>query len=464
MNSPAGPGRRRRPVSPLVLSFLLAIGAVLGPVASVAADPLPASTLTLSAPGSGKATVAASFTAVLKDSTSAPIVGASVTLQRLGTAWTNVGSGTTDSTGNVVISAALPLGATKWRASYAGNTANATTTSPEITVTGVRYASTLALAGPKRIVDESAGYLGLHWTAADGSPVRGFVTIFRKVGTGPWTWYARRTTASNGRLAVAVAPRYDSSWRAVGTAGPWWLTDVSNDVFIDNVPPNSPVVLPAAAPHPAGTPAQGRAQGAGPHSVITRIPRAVWRSMVGRSWHRGCPVGRPKLRLLRVNYWGFDGYRYRGEMVLSSAVAKRAAAALRDMYYGRYPIRRMYRVDRFGYSAVLHGANDYASMRADNTSAFNCRSVVNKPRVLSPHARGRAVDINTWENPYRSATGLVPNSWWASHSHPKVAWRSSSHPVVRIWNRHGFRWTYGNVDSQHVDGRSTATVAGTFTG
>ena len=78
------------------------------------------------------------------------------------------------------------------------------------------------------------------------------------------------------------------------------------------------------------------------------------------------------------------------------------------MYDGRYPIRRMYRVDRFGWSKKLHGANDYASMRADNTSAFNCRSVVNKPGVLSPHARGRAVDMNTWENPYRSATGLVP--------------------------------------------------------
>ena len=84
--------------------------------------------------------------------------------------------------------------------------------------------------------------------------------------------------------------------------------------------------------------------------MITTIPDGVWRTMVGRSWHRGCPLGRSGLRLLRINYWGFDGYRYRGEMVLSAAVASRAAAALRDMYDGRYPIRRMYRVDRFGWS------------------------------------------------------------------------------------------------------------------
>jgi hypothetical protein len=447
-----------------VLSVLLAAGLVLGPVGSVAADAPPVTTLTLSAPASGKAGVPAPFTATMTDSAAAPVVGATVVLQRFGTTWTNVGSGTTDATGKVVINAALPAGATKWRATYAGDATNPAATSAEVTVTGMRYASTVVLAGPARLVDERVGYLGLRWTAADGSPVHGFVNIFRKIGNQPWTLYSRRVTATNGRVTVAVAPRTDSSWRAVGIAGPWWLADASDDLFIDNVPPTAPVVLPAAAPKPAGTPAQGRAQGAGPNAVLTAIPTGVWRSMVGRSWHGGCPVGRSKLRLLRINYWGFDGYRYRGEMVLSSAVAQRAAGALRDMYYGRFPIRRMYRVDHFGFSKVLHGANDYASMRADNTSAFNCRSVVNKPSVLSPHARGRAVDLNTWENPYRSATGLVPNSWWASHSHPKVAWRTSSHPVVRIWRKHGFRWTYGTVDSQHVDGRTTSTVAGTFTG
>jgi hypothetical protein len=184
--------------------------------------------------------------------------------------------------------------------------------------------------------------------------------------------------------------------------------------------------------------------------------------MRGRTWHRGC-VARSRLRLVQVNYWGFDGYRYRGEMVLLNGVAQRAAAALRDMYDHELPIRRMYREDRFGYSRRLHGANDYASMRADNSSGFNCRTVVNRPGVRSPHATGRALDLNTWENPYRSQTGLVPDSWWAGHSNPRYAWRSASHPVIRIWRSHGFRWTYANVDSQHLDGRSQV-VAGSFIG
>jgi hypothetical protein len=289
------------------------------------------------------------------------------------------------------------------------------------------------------------------------------VIVQRKLGSGPWTVNRRLRTNSEGRATIPVRPRVDSAWRAIGSAYRWWSADTSAVLRIDNVPPIAPVAYPAQAPRPAWTPAQSRASGKSANAVITRISDSGWRSMVGRSWHRGCPVGRSGLRLLSINYWGFDGYRRRGQMVLSAAVVGRAAAALRDMYDRRFPIRRMYRVDRFGWSKKLQGADDYKSMRADNTSAFNCRSVVNRPGVRSPHARGRAVDINPWENPYRSATGLVPNSWWASRSHPKIAWRSGSHPVVRIWRSHGFRWTYGTGDSQHVDGRMTPP-AGSFVG
>jgi hypothetical protein len=269
------------------------------------------------------------------------------------------------------------------------------------------------------------------------------------------------TTDQSGRASVDVPLRAAYAWRAVGAADVGWQSATSDVLETTRVPSAG---LPATAPRPAWTPAQGGGSGLGANAVVTTIPAAVWATMVGRSWHRGCPVGRTSLRLLRVNYWGYDGLRYRGEMVLNAAVVYRASGALTAMYDQGFPIRRMYRVDRFGWSRKLRGANDYASMRADNTSGFNCRSVVNKPWVRSPHASGRSIDLNTWENPYRSRTGLVPNSWWAPRSHPLVAWRTSTHPVVQIWRAWGFRWTYGTSDSQHVDGRSTTTVAGTFSG
>jgi hypothetical protein len=185
---------------------------------------------------------------------------------------------------------------------------------------------------------------------------------------------------------------------------------------------------------------------------VSRISDAVWRSMVGRSWHSGCPIGRSQLRVVRVNYWGYDGYRYRGEIVLRDSVAGRGAAMYGSMYRQRLPIYRMFRVDRFGWSSYLHGGDDYRSMRAGNTSGFNCRGVTGNPGVTSPHSYGRSIDLNTWENPYRSKRGLVPNSWWQYHSHPRIAWRSRSHPVVRTMAANGFRWTYGLGDTQHFDG------------
>jgi hypothetical protein len=83
--------------------------------------------------------------------------------------------------------------------------------------------------------------------------------------------------------------------------------------------------------------------------------------------------------------------------------------------------------------------------------------VVGNPRVRSPHSYGTAIDVNTWENPYRSRQGTVPNRWWQGHAHPRVAWRSRSHLVVRLMARHGLRWTYGLGDTQHFD----AVPAGT---
>jgi hypothetical protein len=173
--------------------------------------------------------------------------------------------------------------------------------------------------------------------------------------------------------------------------------------------------------------------------------------MKGRSWHRGCPVLRSDLRYLQINYWDFAGYRRRGELVAHRDAVVAMAAALADLYGQQLPLRAMYRPDRFGWSPELHGADNYASMDADNTSAFNCRQVVGKPGSRSPHSWGRSLDLNPWENPYQSQGGIVPDTWWMTRSHPRVAWRAESHAVVTTMAAHGLSWTYGLVDTQHFD-------------
>src|SRR5690606_3099858 len=134
-----------------------------------------------------------------------------------------------------------------------------------------------------------------------------------------------------------------------------------------------------------------------------------------------------KLRMVSVSYWAFDGYVRRGEVVVHKSVAKRTSKVFADLFKIRTPIRSMYRVDRFGWSKKLKGANDFRSMKADNTSGFNCRQTVGRTGSRSPHSTGKSIDINPWENPYRVGRSHWPNKSWASRSKPeRITWRGSS--------------------------------------
>lgn len=310
--------------------------------------------------------------------------------------------------------------------------------------------TTTTITGAHRVVDEQSIPLRVTWRTTSGEPVSGRVHLQRRSGD-TWLTVKTLTTGEDGSVVVDLVARSDSSWRALSLGTASASKSVSAVHEIDNLPPNPPVVLPSA-PRPRITlPAQPRATIGGAAPRIIAISDAVWRTMVGRSWHRGCPVGRSSLRLLKINYWDYTGYRRQGEIVAAVGVVRQVAAALTDLYHARIPIRSMYRVDRFGWSRRLQGADDHASMAAGNTSAFNCRWVVGRPGVRSPHSYGRSLDVNTWENPYRSRQGWVPNSWWPGHSHARVAWRSRSHTVVRIMTTRGLRWTYGRADSHHFD-------------
>ncbi|MFI5425797.1 M15 family metallopeptidase [Aeromicrobium sp. UC242_57] len=180
-----------------------------------------------------------------------------------------------------------------------------------------------------------------------------------------------------------------------------------------------------------------------------RSPTESGRACRGRSWRKGCPVGRQSLRIVRVSYWAFDGYVRRGEIVVNKSVASSTAKLFTDLFAAKAPIRSMYRVDRFGYSKTLRGADDLRSMRADNTSGFNCRRVVGWTSRMSPHAVGRSIDINPWENPFASRTGYQPNKSWARRTKPAaITYRGTNDPVVKIFRKHGFRWL-GKSDLQH---------------
>ncbi len=432
------------------LASLLASG--LGVPAS-AAEPAATTLVLAGAPGHADEDTTLGIDLTQEDGT--PVAAALVEVERrVSGDWTALGPVTTDEQGHASLAAPLARRSDDnvFRASYAGDELHAPAEAGPVPVALVRRGSKLVVRGPGSVVDEQTVPVVVRWVAGNGAPVAGAVRLYRSNRKGSWRLVERLGTGADGEARITVRPREDTRWRARASRLDWVDGDRSGVHTIRNRPPGVPVGLPRGAPRPRiKLPAQPHAVGAGANAVIRPIPAGVWRQMTGRSWHSGCPVGRGSLRYLRINYWDYQGYRRRGELVANADAIGRMAGALETMYREKLPIRAMYRVDRFGWSGRLQGANDYKSMSAGNTSAFNCRQVVGRPGVRSPHAYGRSLDLNTWENPYRSPQGIVPNTWWQPRSHPRVAWRSSSHRVVRIMAAHGLRWTYGNGDTQHFD-------------
>ena len=372
-----------------LLAEVLVVGSGAGP--AYAGESPTAITLDAESVPAGSQT---DLTGRLTDTTGVPIADAAVTLRRrIDGEWRLLGTVTTALDGSYTLATTLSKDAARnvYHARYAGDETYAAASAGPVRVELVRRDSVLTIAGPDRIVDESSVELTFRHLTRSGEPVPGWIRVETYVG-GRWRLHRSVQLGSTGRGRLTVAPRVDTRWRAVAPDRDWVWGDVSGTHYLDNVPRMAPVRLPSDAPKPRiQLPPQTRAVGSGANPVVTRIPNEVWRQMVGRSWHSGCPVGRSGLRLLRVNYWAFDGYRRRGELVVAAGVVRKFVRAFSGLHARRLPLRAMYRVDRFGWSPRLRGANDYASMAADNTSAFNCRDVVNNPGVGAPPAWGRAV-------------------------------------------------------------------------
>lgn len=122
--------------------------------------------------------------------------------------------------------------------------------------------------------------------------------------------------------------------------------------------------------------------------------------MTPTSWRPGCPVELADLRYLRIPHWTFDGATAVGELVVHADVVEEISAVFERLWEAEFPIRRMQLVDDYG-------GDDFASIEADNTSAFNCRARTDGSGAWSEHAYGRAIDVNPIENPWITVAGTT---------------------------------------------------------
>jgi len=118
----------------------------------------------------------------------------------------------------------------------------------------------------------------------------------------------------------------------------------------------------------------------------------------------------------------------------------------RRAHTAKFPIRQMRPVD-------IWQGNDVRAMEADNTSAFNCRKVTGNPYRLSQHSYGNAIDINTRENPYVTASRVYPSGsrTYLNRRNVRKGMIVSSGPIARGMRAEGWPWgaRWSRPDYQH---------------
>ncbi len=135
-------------------------------------------------------------------------------------------------------------------------------------------------------------------------------------------------------------------------------------------------------------------------NTINRITPELKILMIkGHSWKKECPVHVNDLRLVQLTHWDFDDKQSTGKLIVHKDIAHEVVEIFHQLYTQKYPIRQMKLMHEFS-------GDDFESIEADNTSAFNCRYVENTRR-WSKHALGKAIDINPLENPYISRKGKI---------------------------------------------------------
>ena len=149
----------------------------------------------------------------------------------------------------------------------------------------------------------------------------------------------------------------------------------------------------------ASRPTTGPSTHPGYRASVRRIGPAL-RARMADSREPGCPVAWADLRHVRVTYVGFDGRDHTGELVVGARWARPLVGVFERLHDARWPIHRMRLVDAYG-------GDDDRSMAADNSSAYNCRTVAGSDD-WSDHAYGAAIDLNPVENPYTRGSSVSP--------------------------------------------------------
>lgn len=188
------------------------------------------------------------------------------------------------------------------------------------------------------------------------------------------------------------------------------------------------------------------------YAPLERIPE-ITKHMNMSKWPYGYPVPINGLAYLKLKYWGYDDQEHVGELIINKSLAKEVVEIFTELHKNKFPIQQMKLIYEFDNS-------DDASMEANNTSAFNCRSITGKPGMFSQHSYGYAIDINPLTNPYvKESKNLVlppQGKEFVDRSIPSKGKITKESQIYKLFTDRGWDWG-GNwhdlQDFQHFEKR-----------
>ncbi len=165
------------------------------------------------------------------------------------------------------------------------------------------------------------------------------------------------------------------------------------------------------------------------------------------------PEVRAEMETVPVQYYGFDGEVYEGDIEVNQAAADDIAAFFKLAFELEFPIDKIVKAEEQPYDS------DDAKLMADNaTSGFNHRFIADTDK-LSGHANGLAIDVNPRQNPcYRFADGEREVKPTGAVWDPDVPGTlTEDHPLTQLLIDRGWEWggnwtqESGRIDYHHFE-------------
>jgi len=195
-------------------------------------------------------------------------------------------------------------------------------------------------------------------------------------------------------------------------------------------------------------------------STIHPIPQHIQTKMKQNTWRQGCPLALNQLAYVELDYWGFDDKTHTGALIVNKDLADEVVAIFKVLFQHKFRIQSMKLMDEYK-------GDDNAAMDANNTSAFNCREVTDKPGEFSQHSYGRAIDINTLINPYVNGNKILPaqGAPYATRKKNAPGTIMQGDLVYQEFIKHGWDWGgnwYDVQDYQHFEKRANGEKRNPF--